>query len=211
MKLKGILSTAIAIASGVLVLVGYFLPSLLGNIQIFIINGAVILAGFAVLVGIANLLLVHANKVRQKQKSAFYSAILIFALVVAFLIGLLAPYVPKVAPYFSYIFNAVLLPVETSLMALLAVTLTYASIRLLRRRLNLFSVIFLATVLLVLIGTASLPILGNVPLISTLIRPVITQVFAAAGARGILLGVALGTLTTGLRILLGADRPYGGN
>ena len=33
---------------------------------------------------------------------------------------------------------------------------------------------------------------------------------ASGGARGILIGVALGTLTTGLRILFGADRPYGG-
>jgi hypothetical protein len=29
-----------------------------------------------------------------------------------------------------------------------------------------------------------------------------------AGARGILLGVALGTVATGLRVLLGIDRPY---
>jgi len=42
-------------------------------------------------------------------------------------------------------------------------------------------------------------------------RPFIAQVMAGAGARGILLGMALGTLTTGLRILFGADRPYGGN
>jgi hypothetical protein len=42
------------------------------------------------------------------------------------------------------------------------------------------------------------------------VRPIITQIFAAAGARGILLGVALGTLTTGLRVLFGADRLYGG-
>ena len=95
-------------------------------------------------------------------------------------------------------------------MALLAVTLIYASIRLLRRRLNLFSVVFLVTALFILIGSAPLPLLGNVPILSDLIRPLITQVFATAGVRGILLGVALGTLTTGLRILLGADRPYGG-
>ena len=31
-----------------------------------------------------------------------------------------------------------------------------------------------------------------------------------AGARGILLGIALGSLTAGLRILMGADRPYSG-
>jgi len=29
------------------------------------------------------------------------------------------------------------------------------------------------------------------------------------GARGLLIGVALGTLLTGLRILFGIDRPYG--
>jgi hypothetical protein len=101
--------------------------------------------------------------------------------------------------------------VEASLMALLAVTLTYASIRLLRRRLNLLSVIFLITALLVLLGTAPLPLLGNLPFVSDWLRPFLTQVMAASGARGILLGVALGTLTTGLRILLGSDRPYGGN
>ena len=95
-------------------------------------------------------------------------------------------------------------------MALLVVTLTYASIRLLRRRLNALSVIFLVTALLVLFGTASLPFLGEVPGLSGTVRPIITQIFATAGARGILLGVALGTLTTGLRILFGADRPYGG-
>jgi hypothetical protein len=94
-------------------------------------------------------------------------------------------------------------------MALLAVTLTYASIRLLRRRLNLLSVIFLITALLILFGTASLPFLGEVPGLSAVVRPIIAQVFAAAGARGILIGVALGTLATGLRILFGADRPYG--
>ena len=96
-------------------------------------------------------------------------------------------------------------------MALLAVTLTYASIRLLRSRFNLFSVIFLITALLILLGTAPLPFLGNLPGISDWVRPFISHVIATSGARGILLGVALGTLTTGLRILFGADRPYEGN
>jgi len=31
-----------------------------------------------------------------------------------------------------------------------------------------------------------------------------------AGARGILLGVSLGVIATGVRILIGSDRPYGG-
>jgi hypothetical protein len=50
---------------------------------------------------------------------------------------------------------------------------------------------------------------GDIPILYD-IRMFISQRLASAGARGILIGVALGTLTTGLRILFGSDRPYGG-
>jgi len=95
-------------------------------------------------------------------------------------------------------------------MAVLAVTLTYASIRMLRRRLNILGFVFLGTALIILLGTAPMPFIGDVPIMSDLVRPFVAQVLAAGGARGILIGVALGTLTIGLRILFGADRPYGG-
>jgi prolyl-tRNA editing enzyme YbaK/EbsC (Cys-tRNA(Pro) deacylase) len=64
---------------------------------------------------------------------------------------------------------------------------------------------------LILFATAPLPFIGTIPVLSDTVRLFFAQVLAAAGARGILLGVALGTLTTGIRILFGADRPYGGN
>jgi cytochrome bd-type quinol oxidase subunit 2 len=216
-KFKGVFSTVIAIAFGFLVLAGYLFgvnaggtPSLLGQLQLFILNVAVILAGFAVLVGISNLMIVHADKIHHNQKGAVYSAILIIALLVTFVLGLLDHYnLPVAKSLFSDAFLSIQLPIETSLMALLVVTLTYASIRLLRRRMNLLSVIFLATAFLILVGTAPWPFLGDVPILSSL-RTWIAQFPASAGARGILFGVALGTLTTGLRILFGTDRPYGG-
>jgi hypothetical protein len=93
-------------------------------------------------------------------------------------------------------------------MAVLAVVLVYACARLINRRINAFSLIFILTVLLVLVGSAMLPS-GNIPLLYEL-RNWIAYVWASAGARGILLGVALGIIATGLRVLLGADRPYGG-
>jgi len=207
LKLRGILPTALAIASGILVLAGYFFAiDVLGEIRLTLIGWAVIVAAFAVFAGLVNLLMVHVNKIRQREKGMAYSLILIAALIVTFLIGLTGPETPTV----SFIFNSFQLPVETSLMALLAVTLAVAGIRLLRRHLNLLSILFLATALVVLLGTAPLPYLGMIPY-SDWLRSQIAQVLAAGGARGILLGVALGTLTTGLRILFGADRPYGGD
>jgi hypothetical protein len=211
-KLKGVLSTAIAIASGLLVLAGYFFAhlsnggtSLLAEIQMLLLNWAIILAGFAILIGIVNLFIVHLGKIQGKKKGSAFSLLLMLALITTFIFGLVKPV------QVGIVFTTIQLPVEASLMALLAVTLTYASIRLLRSRFNLLSVIFLITALLILLGTAPLPFLGNLPGISDWVRPFISHVIATSGARGILLGVALGTLTTGLRILFGADRPYEGN
>jgi hypothetical protein len=177
------------------------------NVRIELVDWAVILAAFAIFVGIVNLLAVHGNKVRKKEKGSFYSFILILSLFATLLLGLALRPEHKIV---AALFNTIQLPVEASLMAVLAVTLTYASIRLLRRRLNLVGVVFLITALLILFGTAPLPFLGDIPILSDLVRPFLTQVLAVGGARGILIGVALGTLTIGLRVLFGADRPYGG-
>jgi hypothetical protein len=210
-KIKGLLSAAVAILCGLIVLAGYFVKlDFLVNASNTLVQWAVILTAFAVLLGIFNLLIVHLGKARRKEKGAFYSLLLVLAMLVTFVIGLLSPYIKVVSPVFDFTFRAVQLPVEASLMALLAVTLTYGSIRLLRRRLSIFSVIFLITALLILLGTAPLPFVGNTPLLSDTLRPAIAQVLAASGARGILIGVALGALTTGLRVLFGVDRPYGG-
>jgi hypothetical protein len=71
------------------------------------------------------------------------------------------------------------------------------------------SIFFLITAAIILFGSATLPF-GDIPLLGDFARWV-TQVLALGGMRGILIGVALGALLTGLRVLFGADRPYGGN
>jgi hypothetical protein len=205
---KGTFSTVIAIATGAIVLFGYFFAvPVLTNMRVVLVNWAAILAAFAIFVGIVNLLAVHANKVKRKEKGRGYSIVLVIVLFATLILGLALR--PE-HPVLSAIFNSVQLPVEASLMAVLAVTLTYASIRLLRKRLNILGIVFLGTALIILLGTAPMPFIGDVPIMSDLVRPFVAQVLAAGGARGILIGVALGTLTIGLRILFGADRPYGG-
>jgi hypothetical protein len=208
-KYKGIFSVAIAIATGLVVLLGYFFTSgIFGEVRRYLLNCAVILAGVAVIVGIFNLFSVHTAKILRKEKGRLYSAVLVISMLITILV--------EVAGYKQGVYKAVMpaiqtivFPVEASLMAVLAVTLTYASIRLLQRRLNFLSITFLLTALFVILGTAAVPVIGSVPILGD-IRPILTQILSVGGARGILIGVALGTLTTGLRVLFGADRPYGG-
>jgi len=199
------IAVAIAIIAGLIVLIGYFVPALAG-VQGILLNWAIILAGVAALVGVFNLISVHGDKIRRREKGSVYSALLLITLVATFLFGIaLGPDNSNM----RLLVSAVIVPVEATLMALLSVTLLYASFRLLRRRADLMSIIFLVTAVLMLIASATLPF-GEIGPLNEVIRPWIQQVLALGGARGILIGVALGTLTTGLRVIFGADRPYGG-
>ncbi len=198
---------AIAIAVGLLVLMGYFLPNdTLIGVRIIIIQWAVILAGAAVFVGVINLLSVHLKKIQRKEKGQVYSLLLMASLLITLVLGMI---LGTDTPIMQNIFNAVILPVESSLLAIMAVTLIYAGIRLLRHRNDLMAMIFLFFALIAMLGAAPLPFF-EIPFMDDLIRPWVVGVLATSGARGILLGVALGTFLTGLRILIGADRPYGG-
>jgi hypothetical protein len=196
---------ALTIAVGLVVLLGYFLdlPVLIALREIFV-RWAVILTSITLLVGVANLVSVHWRRMVNAQKGGFYSVILLLSFAVSLVVFLI--YGPT-GFWSMWIFNSIQVPAESSLMALLAVVLAYAGARLLSRRINLFSLIFMLTALAVLLGMATIPFI-NAPLLAEA-RAWITQVPAVAGSRGILLGVALGTIATGLRILMGSDRPYG--
>jgi hypothetical protein len=204
-----VVTAVLAIAAGLIVLLGYFIPvEMLLDFQLVLIQWATILAAVAVLVGAASLLGVHWQKISAQQKNSAYSILLIFSLIGAFLLGLVGTnnLIPGLSA--NLVLDAIIVPAEATLMALLAVTLIYASARLLRRRTDLMSFIFLGVALVILLVSAPLPF-GKLPG-ADLVEQFITGFFSMAGARGILIGVALGALTTGLRILFGVDRPYGG-
>lgn len=199
-------ATVLAIAAGLIVLVGYFYPiEPLLQLRVLLTNWALILAGMAVLVGIYNLVAVHMEKIRAGKSESVYSGVLVLSLVLTFGFGLI--FGPENTLILAAV-DAVIVPVEASLMAILAVTLIYASIRLLRRRLDVMSVVFLVVALLFLIAVMPTPA-GRLPggeLLASFIG-----IFSQGGARGLLLGIALGALLTGLRIIFGVDRPYGGH
>lgn len=209
-NLRNLLFAPIAIISGAIVLLGYFVEwDLLVNLRIELLRGAVILAAVALFVGIVNLWKVHWRKFREQKSGWVYSVVLLVSLVLAFLVLIFAGYLDGPGSEYSlWLFNNIQIPIEASLMAVLAVVLAYACARMFHRRINVFMLIFIGTVLIVLVGSATFPGF-EIPGLREF-RSWITQVWALAGVRGILIGVALGVVGTGLRILVGADRSYGG-
>jgi phosphotransferase system glucose/maltose/N-acetylglucosamine-specific IIC component len=214
--MKSPISWVIALAAGSLVLAGYFLRKMipvLGKVQALVMQWAVVLAALALLVGVGNLLAVHWRKVKAGKSSSFYSVVLIVSMVAT--IGITAWDGPT-GSWSLWIMNNIQIPIEASLVALLAIVLAYTAARMFRYRINLMTVLFIVVVIVILLGTAPLygtaeiPALGNISSKLKVVVDWLNHTWTTAGARGILLGVALGTIAAGLRILLGADRPYGG-
>ena len=203
---KAPIFTAITIGTGVIILLGYFtgIPFLL-NLRAAFLQWALILSSVAVFVGVLNLIRVHYNKIRSGAKARIYSVILLISFILVFLIAM--AFGPTDV-WSLWTYNYILVPIEVSLLAVLAIVLIYAAARLFYRSSNLFTLVFAGTTVFILISTFTLPGI-QIPGLSGL-RNLISNVISVAGARGILLGVALGTIATGIRILLGADRPYGG-
>lgn len=210
-QLKSPFSTAVAIGVGMVVLAGYFIPSFT-NIRFILLRTGLVLAAVALLVGIINLLSVHIKKLGADSENSGYSLILVISLLATLVIGI----VDMVQTYMvgkpnfqmmGWIFTNIQLPIETSLLAVTSISLIYAAASILRKRMDLFSIVFFFVVLLVLLGSFSIPP-ATLPFLHV-IRDWILRVPALGGARGLLLGIALGTITTGIRILIGTDRPYG--
>lgn len=200
-----VLTAAFAIASGVIVLLGFFFPEQLDLLRLRLTDWAIIIAGMAVLIGVYNLVAVQMAKIRTRQKGSIYGALLVLSLILTFGFGLLLG--PE-NPFIRLAVDAVIFPVEASLMAILAVTLIYACIRLFRRRVDVMSVLFLLSALLFLLAIMPTPF-GPVPGDWIILQ--FAGMLSRGGARGLLIGISLGTLLTGLRVLFGIDRPYGGN
>ncbi len=168
-------------------------------------------AALAALIGVLNVFAVHLGRVRQRERGWPYSVVVILALAGTVTLraldradvwrGDLAGEMMS-----ARLFEAVQVSVESALAGLLVFFLVYAAYRLMRREVTLWNTLFTLTVIVVLLGWV--PVSGAEKLAD--VREWIVAIPAGAGARGILLGVGLGTLVVGVRVLMGQDRTLRG-
>jgi len=205
-------SLLFATIPGLVVLLGYLFPGRLliqfqGRVvewRDVLVEWAVIVAAFAFLLGIFNILRVHGGRIGHRRQGWPYSLLLLLVMVVAWIPPLLPMGIPGQETLDRAVFDYVISPVGASLAALVVFTLALAAFRLLRVRRGAGAVLFLLTVAVVLLG--SVPFIGLEWLAG--IRDWIINVPGMAGMRGLLLGVALGTVITALRVLVVSERPH---
>jgi hypothetical protein len=203
---KRVVPTALAIGVGIITLLGLFLDQpILVSLRFAFVDWATILAVFALLIGIGNIFSVHLS--RLAGRNAPYSAALLLSFLAVLGVALYEGAGPG-GPWMTALFQYVQLPLESALMATLAVFLVLAGYRALRQQRSVGMVILIVAALIVL--AAALPLPGGLSGVLAGLKEGVVSGPAAGGARGLILGVALGALATGLRLLIGVDRPQGG-
>lgn len=214
-RLLPILLTVVTLSTGLIVLLSFVIDNaILGAFRGVLVEWTVIIAAFAILLGVMNVLRVHAQRIGKRQ-GTLYSVILILAFFAVFLPGIIpassAPaevskYVGPQGTIVTFIFQYVQRPLQATMFALMAFFIATAAWRAFRVR-SAASLVMLISAVLVLLGSIYVNIgKGWESLVE--IKNWILTVPVMAGARGILLGIVLGIIVTSLRFLLGMEHPY---
>ncbi len=200
--MRGVLPALTALTVGLVVLLDFFFENpILDAVGSFLLEGAIVIGAFAVILALWNLLLVHERRIRRRERGWGMSAIILLAALGTLVLGLAAWQTPTMAWFYRYL----LFPLEAAAGALLAFAVVSAAVRVWRLG-SLEGTVLLLVGLLVLLGSLATGS-GWLEELAP-VRDWIVAVPTLAAVRGILLGVALGVVATGLRVLFWVDRPY---
>ncbi|HOF25640.1 MAG TPA: hypothetical protein PK982_05210 [Anaerolineaceae bacterium] len=203
--MKKAIPILIAGLSGLLVLAALiWQPQLAGWLEV-VLNWAVIIASVAALVALATLLLAHTRKIIKVRHGFIYSLILIGAFLASFVGGMTAGV--ENPSYLRWI-SAIQQPAEASLLGLAALVMAAAALRLFHQRgWSALTVSFgISALVFLVLGLGWLQAL-QIPQLDIVIGYL--EALPLVGMRGLLIGMGLGALLLGLRIVLGLERPYG--
>ncbi len=206
-RFRNVLLTSIAAGAGLLTLLGYFIPvPVLLAVRMQLVSWATLLAAVAVIIGAYSLVKAHVKNFMSFKTGGAYSLIAVLGFAGMVIAGIVTPVTH--IPASAFLLENVVLAGATALSALLLFVLVIAAAKVMRRPPSVIGVTFLIGLVISLIGLAptvtGLPDLGFAGLYGWL-----AQVPAVAGGRGLLIGISLGVIATGLRVLLAIDRPYG--
>ncbi|MFZ1397921.1 MAG: hypothetical protein WAS33_13525 [Candidatus Promineifilaceae bacterium] len=205
MKFKQSIAVFIAVFFGLITLISLLFN--VSGVSTIILGWASFLAAIALIFGVLNLLAVHLTRLFQERN--LYSGVLVLGMLGVF--GTAVFDSLSGSDNVSLLFNWIQAPLEAALASLLAIFLLLSGVQLLKRQRTRWAFLFGLTAIVMLLGQA---LLASRLLPTTLRQPVnqlfefVQTVLVTAGMRGLLIGIALGTLLLSLRLLLGVERPY---
>lgn len=187
-------------------------PSVSTAINLELTSWASIFFAVAFLLGIGNLVRISLKQISTRHEDWPYKAILLIALHAYLLIGIaeihgwigsdLGDNV-----YRDWIYERFFKPLQATMFALLAFYIASAAFRAFRAR-SLEATLLLTAGAMVMLGQVPLPFWPEAGEFFARLQGFLMAYVNGAGQKAIIMGAALGTLATGLRIVLGLERSY---
>ena len=195
----------ICFLAGISFILEYFIPHR-QVLSIFeaIRQWAIIVIAFAYVLGLANLVRVNFHTIQKKQRDWPYKIVLVLGVFFMITVGIFFGGI-KEGTIFDWVYYYAQYPLQATMFSLLAFFIASAAFRAFRIR------TFQASLLAV---TAVLVMIGRVPVGEKLwpgfpdFIEWIMNVPQLAGKRAIMIGAALGAISTALKVLTGLERTY---
>lgn len=206
---------------GVFMILSFFVPHQVVSVPAdFLQASAIILVAFGYVLGGANVLKVNLGAISRRAPGWPYKIVLLAGLIVMVTIGAVEGRgFQGEHTRFTWIYNQVYAPMQGTMFALLAFFIASAAFRAFRIR-TLEAGLLAAAALIVMLGRVPLGDLlthwipdrvGGMSLAFLHLPAVqdwIMNIPQNAAKRAILIGAALGVISTGLRVILGIERSY---
>ncbi len=205
----------ITAVAGVIYIIQFFVPHPPFNLAQDTFNDWIqIIIGFAIVLGVLNLIKVSGDKVYKRAKGWPFAVVIILGFLLITIPGLFfsgGRNFQNLGTPFYYIYINFFFPLNSTMFALLAFFVASASYRAFRARNKEATLLLIAAFFL---------LLGRVPLGAYLsgwlpegyqlgnVADFIMDFPQTAGQRAIMIGIALGIISASLRIILGIERTY---
>ena len=197
---------------GIVFIVSYFLPHPPFNrLNSWFADWFAIIQACAIVLGALNLLWLSTQKVARRREGWGYAAIIIISFLTMTVVGVASGRGYVTARGFGWLYNYTYVPLSAAMYAILAFFVASASYRAFRAR-NVEATLLLGSAFLVLLGLVPI---GDV--LTGFMQPGyrlsdlqlwIMDFPQTAGQRAIMIGIALGLVSTALRVILGIERSH---
>lgn len=169
-------------------------------------NWGIVLQGFALGLGAVNLLRVHGKRISERREGTdwYFSAWLLLMLAVHIILGLVTGQYEQGEAY-SWLYNAIYLPLGSTMYSSLAFYMAYGAYKVLRARNFDAALLFITAVLVIIGNTPMFPAIypGFFHMREWIFGPIVSGAY-----RGVRIGIGIGAVVLGIKTLIGMETGY---